>query len=112
MKQDKALLNHFWSILLCGMSATVLIAALATAKPAYARGPFFSTLHDTFCKDQSFAYHKRQGCGGYLQYRIERGKSRDEAINKCNWGCGELYDEPSKVQACREGCAYANTRDK
>jgi hypothetical protein len=78
--------------------------------PAHAGGgPFYNTLYNTFCS--GLPYHERLGCHGYLQYRIQRGKSRDEALNKCLWGCGELYDDPAQVENCRKGCQEANTKD-
>lgn len=85
-------------------------AAMLSAAPALAGGPFYNTLYDATCT--SLSGKERVGCHGYLQYRIQRGKSRVEASNKCHWGCGELFSSPSDVEQCRTGCNKTNAQDR
>lgn len=81
---------------------------LLHVQPATA-GAFRDALFDGFCRD--LPYSERIGCNGYLQYRIQRGKSRDQALETCLWGCGEVLSDPTKVPDCRKGCLDANALD-
>lgn len=78
-------------------------------EPADASGPFRDALFDNFCRD--LPYQERVGCNGYLQYRIQRGKSRQQAIDNCLWGCGEVLTDPTKIENCQKGCREANAKD-
>ncbi|MFW5837996.1 MAG: hypothetical protein ACOCVM_08295 [Desulfovibrionaceae bacterium] len=90
--------------------AALVAGSLALwAQPAAAGGPFRDVLFDNFC--QTLPYHEQVGCNGYLQYRIQRGKSRDQAIENCLWGCGEVMNDPTKVPDCKKGCQHANGLD-
>ncbi len=80
----------------------VLILALFCFQPAMAGGPARDVLFNQFCK--SMPYHNKIGCNGYLQYRIQRGKSRDQSLNNCIWGCGQVLSDPSAIEKCKEGC--------
>jgi len=76
---------------------------------ASAGGPFRDTLFDNFCR--GLEYNEKVGCNGYLQYRIQRGRSRDRALEMCTWGCGEVLDNPAKISDCQKGCRDANAQD-
>ena len=89
---------------------TVLMALLTFfTAPLHSGGPFRDVLFDNFCRE--LPYHEKAGCNGYLQYRIERGRNRDRALELCVWGCGEVMDDPTKVQDCQKGCQDANAQD-
>ena len=88
---------------------SLLFFGLVCLPPVYA-GPFKEVLHSNFCKGmQSWA--KKSGCDGYLQYRIERGKARQQSLDNCKWGCGEIMNDPAKIEGCREGCRIAHEND-
>ncbi len=86
-----------------------LMMLLAAPLTASAGGPFYSTLYDNHCT--SLSGIKRRGCDGYLQYRIQHGKSRDETKNRCEWSCGEVFSSPTDVENCQAGCRDANSKD-
>ncbi|MFP4168281.1 MAG: hypothetical protein ACLFSY_05455 [Desulfonatronovibrionaceae bacterium] len=85
------------------------VFCLGSLSPAYA-GRFKEVLHNNFCKGMDKQATKI-GCDGYLQYRIERGKARQQSFDNCKWGCGETMNDPVEVEECREGCRIANEND-
>jgi hypothetical protein len=87
----------------------ILVFGFSCFKTAWAGGPFSNVLIDNFC--QGLPDHERDGCKGYLQYRIGRGKSRESALDNCIWGCGEIMNSPSQVENCRKGCRGVNNKD-
>jgi hypothetical protein len=87
----------------------VVGAMMLSSQPASAGGPFRDCLFDNFCR--GLPYHEKAGCNGYLQYRIQRGRNRDRAIELCVWGCGEIYDVPTKIEDCRKGCRDVHSMD-
>lgn len=91
--------------LLVWFSAFILVSF----SPAMA-GPSKNLLHDHFCRTMS--PDKKLGCNGYLQYRIEMGKARQESLDRCIWGCGKVLDDYNKVQACQNGCRTMHENDR
>lgn len=88
----------------------VLVSVFLITGMSQAGGPFYETLSQTFCSN--LPYQEKKGCNGYLQYRIQRGKNRDEALESCTWGCGEIFSDPVKIEDCRKGCRDANALDR
>jgi hypothetical protein len=91
--------------------STALLAGLLAvwASPAAAGGPFYNALSQSFCS--GLPPQERTGCDGYLSYRIQRGKSRQEALERCLWACGEAFGDAAQVARCQKGCREANARD-
>lgn len=89
--------------------AAVIALLIVFTTPLHAGGPFRDVLFDNFC--EGLPYHEKVGCKGYLQYRIQRGRNRDRALELCTWGCGETLDDPTKVQDCQKGCQDTNALD-
>lgn len=87
----------------------VLTFGLAGFNPAYAGGTFYSELFESFCSGTP--HQERVGCRAYLQFRIKRGKSRDEALDTCIWSCGEIDNDAGSIESCRNGCRMTNSRD-
>ena len=87
------------------MGSVFLISGVSQAG-----GPFYETLYQNFCQNLPNS-PERKGCQGYLQYRIQRGKSRDDSLDNCIWGCGEVFSDPVKIEDCRKGCRIANEKD-
>ncbi len=87
----------------------ILVFGFACFKTAWAGGPFRNLLFDNFC--QGLPYNEQTGCNGYLQYRIERGRDRESALDNCIWGCAQVLDDPADVENCRTGCRGANDKD-
>lgn len=91
-------------------AAALVAGSLAVwSQPAPAGGPFRDVLFDNFCRGKP--YEERVGCNGYLQYRIQRGRNRDKAIELCTWGCGEILDGPTKTSDCQRACRDMNALD-
>jgi hypothetical protein len=87
----------------------VLFSVFLITGMSQAGGPFRDVLFQTFCS--SLPYNEKVGCNGYLQYRIQRGKDRDTSLNNCIWGCGEVMDDPTKIEDCQKGCRETNEKD-
>lgn len=87
----------------------ILVFGFSCFKTAWAGGPFSNVLIDNFC--QGLPGHERDGCEGYVQYRIQLGKSRETALDNCIWACGQIKNSPSEIETCRTGCRGANDKD-
>ncbi len=89
--------------------ALILGALMLNWQTGMAGGPCRDVLFDTFC--QGLPYNEKVGCSGYLQYRIQRGRNRDRALESCTWGCAEVLDDPAKIKDCQKGCRDMNAQD-
>jgi len=87
----------------------VLLSVFLITGMSQAGGPFRDVLFQTFCS--SLPYQEKVGCNGYLQYRIQRGRDRDKALELCVWGCGQVLIDPVKIEDCRKGCRTTNQKD-